>query len=141
VVAVSARACAAAECGLGIIVLKSTRPAWGEAGVTQGVRTAQTAVFDHIVFIHALCRDLNPLSRESQAPSPKRVQTFHPNIYRHFLFLIYIAIIFIHLNYITPIFISNIKLFFNCRTYFNASVLNLYSSIKSYISLSFDFNQ
>ena len=31
-------------------VVKSTRPAWGEAGVTQGVRTAQPAVFDHIVF-------------------------------------------------------------------------------------------
>jgi hypothetical protein len=37
------------NCGC-IIVLKSTRPAWGEAGVTQGVRTAQPAVFDHIVF-------------------------------------------------------------------------------------------
>ena len=33
--------------------MKSTRPAhtWGDAGVTQGVRTAQTAVFDHIVFM------------------------------------------------------------------------------------------
>ena len=37
------------NCGC-IIVLKSTRPAWGEAGVTQGVRTAQPAVFEHIVF-------------------------------------------------------------------------------------------
>ena len=37
------------NCGC-IIVLKSTRPAWGEADVTQGVRTAQPTVFDHIVF-------------------------------------------------------------------------------------------
>jgi hypothetical protein len=38
------------NCGCIIVLNQSTRPAWGEAGVTQGVRTAQTAVFDHIVF-------------------------------------------------------------------------------------------
>jgi len=37
------------NCGR-INVLKSTRPEWGAAGVNQGVRTAQPAVFDHIVF-------------------------------------------------------------------------------------------
>ena len=36
--------------GLVVSFMKSTRPTWGEADVTQGVRTAQTAVFDHIVF-------------------------------------------------------------------------------------------
>ena len=40
------------SCMLGLVVsfMKSTRPAWGEAGVTQGVCTAQPAVFDHVVF-------------------------------------------------------------------------------------------
>ena len=36
--------------GLVVSFMKSTRPALGEADVTQGVRTAQPAVFDHIVF-------------------------------------------------------------------------------------------
>jgi hypothetical protein len=36
--------------GLVVSFMKNTRPAWEEAGVTQGVRTAQLAVFDHIVF-------------------------------------------------------------------------------------------